>query len=54
MDETIFCHKINNPMLLGNLHGSWEVIRGLRWEIDIDSFLNESRVGSGMVNFHNV
>jgi hypothetical protein len=51
MDETVFRHEIDDTMLLGNLHGNWEVVCGFRWEVYIDGLLDEWRIRSGMINF---
>ena len=51
MDETVFRHKIDDTMPLGNLLGDWEIVCGFRWEVYIDGLLDEWRIRSGMVNF---
>jgi hypothetical protein len=41
-------------MLLGYLHGDWEVVRSFGWEVDIDCFLNEGGIRSSMIDFHDM
>jgi hypothetical protein len=41
-------------MLLRNLHSDGEIVSSLRREVDIDSFLDERRVGRSMVDFYHV
>ena len=50
MDETIFRDQVDDTVLLGHLHRDGEVIRGLRWEVDVDSLLGEWWVGGLVVN----
>jgi hypothetical protein len=54
MDETIFRDEVNDAVLFRDLHGNGEVVCGLRWEVDINSFLDERRIGSRVVNFNNM
>ena len=54
VNKAVFCHKIDNTMLFGNLHSDWEVVYSFWWEVNIDSLLGEWRIRSGMVNFDNV
>jgi hypothetical protein len=41
MNEVVFGHEVDNAMLLGDLHGDWEIVGSLRWEVDVNSFLDE-------------
>jgi hypothetical protein len=49
MDEAMFRHEVNDAVLFRDLHFYWKVICGLRWEEDIDSFLDERRVRSRVI-----
>ncbi len=41
VNDAVFFHQVNDPMLLGYSHGDWEVVRSFGWEVDIDCFLDE-------------
>ena len=54
MDETVFRDKIDNAVLLRDLHRYREIVRSLRWEVDIHSLLREWRIRCGMINLNDV
>ena len=54
MDKTVFRYEVDDAMLLRYLHGHWEVVRCLGWEVDIHGFLDEWRIRSGVVDFNNM
>lgn len=54
VNEAVLRRKVDNSVLLGHLHGYGEVVRSFRWEVYIDGSLREWRVGSLMVDLHNM
>lgn len=51
VDEAIFGDEVDNAVLLGYLHGHWEVTSRFRWEEDLDSALGKRRVWSLVIDF---
>lgn len=54
MDKTVFSDKVNDAVLLGDLHGYREVVGCLGWEEDIDCLFSEDGVRSVVINLDDV
>jgi hypothetical protein len=54
MDKTVFRYEVDDAMLLRYLDGHWDVVRCFGWEVDIDGFLDEWGIRSGVVDFNNM
>lgn len=54
VDETVLGREVDDAMSLRDLHSDGEVVRGLRWEVNIDGFLRKWRVGGLMIDLYDM
>jgi hypothetical protein len=54
VNKAELCDEVDDAMLLGDLHGHWEVGSGFGGEVDVDRLLRERWVGGLVVDLDNV
>lgn len=54
MNKAVFCYEVDDSVLARYLHGHWEVVHCFGWKVDIDGFLDEWGIRSGVIDFNNM
>lgn len=54
MYEAVLGDKVDDAVLLGNLHGHWEIVGSFWREVHIDGLLRKRRIWRGVINLDNM